>query len=478
MKVPRRSEEVDAAVRAARWWWNDADLPDPLRVADFGRRPDLLLNALNRREQLGWMLGQPVAVPFPKLSGAFRTMVRLDPIADVHARLVVAPATALINAALAREVIGPRPHQTGPAWCVHTPRADHRLFRKARSRLGDDNYAVLHTDIADHFGTVTASHLQTMLCSAMVPDGTVQGICELLEELHEVPGMPSGLPAGPEFASPLGMIALAAIDRSLLAQGFPMARWMDDLAVGAASRELAAEALKIILATARRQGQTLNPAKTQISAGISIETLGGYGIDDGDFVSEDPVGELMEIGESGDITNAARILGQLAQAKDPDGLRAIRAVPMIGELLPKQTRRYVREVAEQPRVQSWIREQVLAPTTTTNAALQSHLLGELQPQEIDGADAAMLFERGVALQQDHPVLGDWYIAIAGRSGESGHIRGKRALELAHEPASLNTRRACTTAFERGGTSSRARKGLRHLSRIEPDAAAAVARVAG
>lgn len=91
---------VSDSIRAARFWWSDADVPDALSWADVRRRPDLAAAAVERRFAKDWILGQPRLLDYPKPGGGLRSITSLDPLADVSYRQLVGRVVPEIEAAL------------------------------------------------------------------------------------------------------------------------------------------------------------------------------------------------------------------------------------------------------------------------------------------------------------------------------------------------------------------------------------------
>lgn len=267
-------------IPAAGGWLSDADLPDPLGWADVRARPDLAAESLRRRHDDGRTFGHPRVMMYPKPSGGFRRMTRLDPIADLGYRGLVGRTVAPIEGALSGAVFNSRSVIVRTSWCSVPWRDAHKRYRAVlREARQDGPEGEAHLDVKDHYGSVQAETLRHCLHSADAPPGAISDLLEALDQLQSVPGMPRGLPVGPEASAPLGTMALLPLDRVLTSSGFEFYRWADDVVVPMDECEFS----RLVDVAARQLefgGQVLNMDKcafVELDGEQVAESLGGGG---------------------------------------------------------------------------------------------------------------------------------------------------------------------------------------------------------
>lgn len=464
---------MSGSLSAGRAFAKECDLPDPLNLADFSRRPDLLAAAARRRRENGWTCGRPHDLAYPKPAGGARSLTRLDPVADVIFRQLVGRLIGT-DRLLSDGVHNTRIEMTAHGWRSvpwRSARPSYERDLESIRRAGD--MGEIHMDVRNHYDTVTPTLIQRVLNSAGVPSGAVGDLVGWLEDLDSVPGVSSGLPTGPEGSAVLGTWALLPLDRMLAGHGYDLIRWSDDYVVPAAGPgefDLVVEAASVCLGN---NGQALNLDKCQYVGPGEAEVGGASGLESGARVVADPHVELEISAWLEKPRGVPGLLGLLRRHADARGIATLKSHPWLVERFPRQSAAYLRAVTAHVGW-DWVIDVVLAPTTLDNAAAQLHLLRVVPPSALTPDVATALFDGGSALERTTfaPVANQCF-ASAGRSSEPAAVRQRRALEAAVELSDLDAQRALLTAFDRaGGLSRSSRQGLAHLSRTSPELAAA------
>ncbi len=140
----------------------------------------------------------------------------------------------------------------------------------ALARLRDEGLRwVLRTDVADCFPHLDADLAHRRL-AALLPDASLQPTLDQLRHRATVTPdgrvqHPGGIPQGCALSPLLANLVLVGLDEALLAAGFPVVRYADDLTVAAADHADAAEAARVATAYLDGVGMTLNTEKTRIT---------------------------------------------------------------------------------------------------------------------------------------------------------------------------------------------------------------------
>lgn len=133
--------------------------------------------------------------------------------------------------------------------------------------LREDGFPwVLRADVDDCFPTIPVNLVRSRL-AMLVPDNEIMAVIDQLLERTANNGAhksrsPHGLPQGSALSPMLANLALVDLDDALLAEGFPVVRYADDLVVATASSEEAAEALYVSQQALRRLDMKLGDDKT------------------------------------------------------------------------------------------------------------------------------------------------------------------------------------------------------------------------
>ena len=463
---------VKAHTSAARRWWRESDMPDPLGYQDVSGRPDLVAAVLDGRRSDGRAVRSARPFTYPKPSTGTRTMVRLDPYTDLLYRERVGSVVRQIERHLTGGVRHTRCEFTGRTWAAHDHREADKQFRADLKRLRREHPATeLGLDIKSHFPTVAIDDLHNRLSDAGASDAQIERIAAVVNEIDGVAGVP-GLPIGPEGSAPLGTVALATVDQLIDRLGYEMIRWMDDIAirgVAPGDKDAVEAAVEAELAAL---GQTLNSDKTtydDVDEVVDRERStddgapGPAAIFDGD-----PIAWLNEAAVDGATGNVKFVLGGLRKREDPDALEVLRDHPWIMERFPKHAGSYIRAVRdESPSRVEWIQDYLAEPVTASTAPAHLHLVRSLTPELLPARLGALLFERGAQLTgTQHSCLADHLLAAGSRSAEKVGTRRIRALEFAREDGPLDGRRAALAAFQRGGIPKPGMDGLAAIARSE------------
>lgn len=462
---------VARALADASGWWSDADSPDPLDRADYMHNPAATAKCLRRRAASPWRLGQPRSIPSPKPDGRSRTIVSLDPLAEIYLRMCLDPVAADIDARLSKAVSGSRLELRGGGWRTAHWRAGQRHRRELLGALRTSGSfgTEAQLDVADHFNTISRPILARTLRTIARDPWCLEPLLHELDLLASLPGMSSGLPTGPEISAVLGTVALIPVDRRLGHSGVVYDRWVDDLTAfaegeteGAAIIEMSADQLRLI-------GQALNPTKSRVvplGAGGEPPSMSG---DLTDAADGDPADALRVAIETGDYARVRYALGGLRAARDVRGVPILASEMAVLRLLPKQCAQYLQAVASQIDDWDFLLEELDAATTIENAAAQLHLLRLLPSRVVGGETVRVFFERGVALDRHRlaPVA-DHFLVTSSKAVRDRKPLEREMLEYAEQSSELNCRRALAGGFRQGGVGRRTRIGLEHLRRLDPD----------
>lgn len=140
---------------------------------------------------------------------------------------------------------------------------------QAVARLRDEGLGwVLRTDIDQCFPTVPTALSRRML-GAAVDDPDLLRVVDLLlargyrdasGRLRQVPGVPQGCALSPLLAN----LVLTLVDARLVAEGFSVVRYADDIVVAVDSRDEGWEAARCAAAAVKELGMELGPEDTQV----------------------------------------------------------------------------------------------------------------------------------------------------------------------------------------------------------------------
>jgi hypothetical protein len=465
----------DAAVAQcladASAWWSDADSPDPLDRADYKHNPAATAVCLRRRAASEWRLGQPRTVPFPKANGRHRTIVSLDPLAEIHLRMCFDPVAAGISSRLGKAVSGTRLQVRDGGWRVEPWRGGQKRRRELLGQIREsgDFEVEVHLDVKDHFNTIDRQALARTLRTIVCDPWALDPLLTELELLAGLPLMSRGIPTGPELSAVLGTVALTPIDRRLEHLTVLHDRWVDDVTAFASSET---EGWRIIGSAAEQAqllGQGLNSDKCGVVPLGSSADAPSMGGDDFDWNSDDLAAALNAAVEARDLAAVRVALGGLRHNRDARGVKILAGSMEVVRLLPKQSAQYFSAVSDQIGDWEFALAELHEPTTVDNAAAQLRLLRLLPTRAVTGDVVQVLFNQGTSLDRHRfgPVA-DQFLASSSRAVTSRKSLERDILELAEQSSELNCRRALVGGFRHGGVGRRARQALDHLRHLDAD----------
>lgn len=123
------------------------------------------------------------------------------------------------------------------------------------------------TDIDDCFPHIPVDHARRLLGALVDDDDLLRVVDLLLARGYRAKGGSrpvKGLAQGCALSPLLANLVLAQVDAEVLAEGFAVVRYADDIVVAAASRDEAMEALRCLSEAVGRLGMSLGPEDTQV----------------------------------------------------------------------------------------------------------------------------------------------------------------------------------------------------------------------
>lgn len=157
-----------------------------------------------------------------------------------------------------------------PAWRLRSVGPSLRGARRAAAALAARSPALLRTDVAAFYPSVTPGTLAGALSAAGADPHDARLAADMMDGWGSE-GHP-GLPIGPPASAVLANAVLWGVDRSL--GPFPFLRWVDDLLIALPGDGAAAEVLERFDEALGRVGLRRNEAKTLLSPG-AVRWLGG-----------------------------------------------------------------------------------------------------------------------------------------------------------------------------------------------------------
>lgn len=474
-----RDDLVAEQIRAGRAWRAEADLPDPLDLADIASAPALTAEVVRNRRCQSAEVGLPRPMAYPKPNGRdLRRETVLDPFADLAYMALLTPAVAHIERHLSRRAVFSVRVETftSGAWRTMPWRAARGRLRDALAEFDDDSSLVVgEMDVQDHFATVKAEPLARSLSSVGCADCTVGGIVGFLEALDSTDGVPQGLPIGPEASAVLGTVALVSLDRLLERVTLRYARWVDDITFLVGHESLYGLVHDEVAEHLEGRRQRANHAKCQSTRADHwrLNHLGhGSGLSwDVDFAADEALALLVEALEAEDFAAIAAPLGRLRSVGDP------RAVPVLQHhseavmARPKQCASYLRRVRADIADWQWAIDLALSATTDRTAAGQLYLVRTVPRSALGSSDGQRLFEKAATLDRGRfSALADHMAVKAGQSPERARVRRTRAVDLAETTEDVNAQRGLMAVLKDGTVDRSSRRAVNHLLLRSPDLA--------
>jgi hypothetical protein len=406
-----------------------------------------------------------------------RTMTVLDPIAQLAFRLAVESVALRCDSLLCGEVLHSRIAQRGTTFESLPWRPASKLKRAfieehAESREFD-GYGV--SDVKSHYPSTRDETIERMLCTAGSSSSAIAQLMHFLRLLRDTPGVPAGLPIGPEASALLGTIVLRPLDVLLRRYGLPFVRYVDDIVVFCGSEGEFWHVSEAISDQLLHLGQELNWAKnTYHSCASEVDEVDASSMDEiaADFEESEAADDLWAALEKGDAPRVRFLLGGLRARIDPSGIAPLRAYKWAVRELPQQTMSYLRSVREHIGDWDWLHDELLGGADQTRAAASLHIAYSLRRNETPATLGEAMFDLAVRL--DPRALGPlraMLLAASARSQERAKLKTRRALDLLDSVGDLSDRRALVGSLKACGSASGAtRMALRHALRLTPDLA--------
>ena len=445
---------VDAALRSARQWHRDEDLPDPLQRQDLYCRPDLVAAAVGRREIEGEPWGTPSTIDYPKMHGGRRTLVALDPPSELFYRLLVA-SVRFADLHLSETVLHARAAEIkSDSWYVKSGRTEHRRLRQLRAKWRQERIPVGLLDVQDHYSTIQLEQLASILYSCGTPDPDVERLITNLRSLHDIPGMPGGLPINREPSAILGTVALLPLDRVISRHGHESFRWMDDIRTPGVSKSAFEDILDVSIRHLSLSGQTLNLKKSKWPEDELEEQLPSLVVEDHEMSCDEAVAALRLVYETGDFTQVNRALAVLGRARDARGLGILCDNHEILYRSPAPAGRYLKAVRFHLDAWEPLLDLVCLDERDHHAIMLVHL-AHAMPHELLSDDARKrVFQLAVAAYEHSEYVLASFLFVLSTGGAQRQLAIRlrtNAFEFAQEAENLYVCRALLACLRAGGS---------------------------
>ena len=337
-------EEAAACLRSAKLFHGDDDLPDPLERVDCYSRPDLLAAEIRRRETQGQVWGAPSTISYPKISGGSRQLIALDPCSELFYRLLVAPVR-VADRRLPDGVLHARVADIeSDEWHIKSWREGQQHLRSLRADWRQRQIPVGLLDVKNHYATIRLDSLISILYSCGDLDLHIMRLAEYFQLLHDIPGMPSGLPVSREPSAILGTLALLPLDRLISRHCSKCIRWMDDIRIPGISQSQFEHLVALSIDQLGLAGQELNLEKSRWPEDDIENDPYGLVIED-DYMSYEEAAQILEVAaENGDFSQVNRALAVLGSRGDTRGLEILGANSELFYRSPAAVGRYLRSV--------------------------------------------------------------------------------------------------------------------------------------
>jgi len=403
-------------------------------------------------------------------------MTVLDPFAQLIFRLLVARVVERADRFLSPSVLHARVGTTATGWYTkpwQMAQATKREFIRHHV-ASDEFHGYGLADMRSHYETVHVATLRRLLHAAGNFPSAVDDLINFLDGLHEIPGVASGLPIGPEASAPLGTLALRPLDQRLNNVGATFIRYMDDVTIFTASEAEFLSRVDVLDEQAQIGSQTLNMAKLDY---IECRSAGGGGSatasmegDEFDGDTCDALESLADAIADGDDSRIPFLLGGLRARHDPRAISLLERARWVVRRLPRQSARYLRAVIDGIHDWEWIREEVFQGAQQSEPATALHFAPLIPSRELPSSFGSELWELANSLNvQTRSPLRAMLFLTTGRSQEKSKVRVHRALDAADSLGDLNERRALLGSLRScGGLSGHGRAGVTHMARVEPD----------
>lgn len=467
-------EEAEACLRSAKLFHSDDDLPDPLDRVDCYRRPDLVAAEIRRREIQGQVWGAPSTISYPKISGGTRQLIALDPSSELFYRLLVAPVR-LADRRLSDGILHARVANIKSVdWHVKPWRIGQKQLRNLRADWKRRHVPVGLLDIKNHYATIQVRSLTPILYSCSDLDPHVMRLAGHLQLLHDMPGIPSGLPVSREPSAILGTLALLPLDHAISRHCSGFVRWMDDVRIPGLSESQFEHLVAVATEQLHLIGQELNLEKSRWPEDEVHHDPYALLIEDDHMSCEEAARILRSVAENDDYSQVNWALAVLGYRGDPRGLEILNENIDIFYRTPTAVSRYLRSVT--PHLDAW---ESLLDLLHLNEHDHHDIvlvhLAHVMPSELLTVNARnTIFDIAMeAYEESRFALASFLFVLSmrGAQGQSAVRLRTRAFDLTQEMGDLNVRRALLTGLRTGGSlPRRVRRQVAEFGKDHPELA--------
>jgi hypothetical protein len=401
-------------------------------------------------------------------------MTVLDPAAQLAFRMAVERVALRCDAALSPEVLHTRLARRGTTFASLPWRpasAAKRSFIKEHAESGAfDGYGM--SDVKSHYPSTRDETVERVLSAVGSSSASIEQVMGFLKTLRVTPGVPAGLPIGPEASAILGTLVLRPLDLLLRRYGFPFVRYVDDLVIFCGSEGEFWRVSGDLSQQLSYLGQELNWAKNEYHSCTEQEIEHAASLGELSYDVEVSVGELdlWAALEAGNAKRVSFLLGGLRSHSDPSGIAALRSYRWAVRELPRQTMSYMRSVREFVDDWDWLHDELLAGSDASRAAAALHIAYSLRREETPASLGSAMFDLALQLvPREFGPLRAMLLAASARSQERAKVKTRRALDLLDFDGDLGDRRALLGSLKAcGSTSGATRMAVRHACRVSPD----------
>ncbi len=344
-------------------------------------------------------IGRIRTFPYPKFShvpgeAAVREMADIGIVERVVLRGVAARIGAELDATLSPRMFAYRLIEFGPRWQLRHYAESHAAFREGQINSLVDNWwpYTLFTDIASFYPSVDLEMLERELryrCPSPSAAEAVTALLEMLRKWHDRDQL-AGLPIGEEAAGIFAAAVLAPVHEVLHRVAADHYGYSDDLVVFAGSVKSGRHAREALDGRLAELRLTPHPIKTHevenpLDAAREIQNFAISYIEDFagwmDYLLQEKVRERWyeraadAIDEPYQVSEVKYLLNKMRAAGDRHAVGGLLKRWDVMELLPKETTRYLGDVAlYDPDVVDAMLRAAGHPVTRTNEGLVLHAL--------------------------------------------------------------------------------------------------------
>lgn len=448
-------DEVAANLRAGAPSTRQRALPDVDAWADFKAAPELVHERLSVRSQEGRCPSAANAFPVPKPgSDEVRRVAWLNPLDELHFRILVGRVASIIDGALGSDVFSYRLQTDPPGWSVLSGSKPFMLRTERGEALFADGRcnAMGIADIRHCYPSIRLSVLSETLGRRGLPDEAIARIVDFLAPLVDM-GAPPGLPVDLDASGLLANAVLLGLDEALAGCVLGHVRFSDDSWLYLPSADDWPAVLDVYSGAAATLGLEVNESKAEVhpkgSGGaehamrhghIAYLVSGAGGHRAPEAIAEDLARQLDQ--EDPDWHVVRFHLGQLGS--NPQGLQVLDDYSSIWDQVPINVGHYMMAVANDKKSRRRIDADQLIEQATGSHSSRS-LAGQLHACRV-ASHIRLGKEHGKQLEdlatrdslRQHPPLRAW---AARAWGSSEAHSPKRAVEYACHFGDFSVRRA-------------------------------------